>query len=646
MDGHMRANERLKLAHPEDSSTEMSLFIWDFGGQQIYHATHQFFLTDKSLFVLVWNGRLGYHQCKLEYWLDMVKSRAPESPILIIATHLDERSPESLPLEQWKKQYNIVGSLAVSNSEGTGIPEAKQTIANVASELPLMGQEHPIPWVQAISSIKKRFQQYDSDSAMARNYFQIESIFDVLQSECRLSRDEARMVVQWYHDLGGLLHYPEDGELRDLVILNPWWASRIINRVFDEDDPDLNQGVLTPKLQDEIWSDVAEWLRPRFVSLMEKFDLAYRIPDGDGTCIVVGRLPVDPPDYQSRWNSHGGTQLTMRYQFEHDLPPGIPGWFIAREHRFSTGLQWRYGVLLQDEEKSHLGLVKADPHRGVVELSVRGPFPQNFFSLLKDGIEVTLRRFPGLAVARMLPCPCQGTDDPCSEEFEYSKLIARLEKGKQTIECHASDDDVSIPKLLFGWSTGHQSDLLNEIHADLKKGFMDLTEQNRETIAMLQRQFLALFTLIQSSVDNACPNVFLLRPGSKGIITKTMRLELFCQEPGHWHPVEGGCYDIKKGADWLQPILPYAKKLLDLLRWVSPTQRIKEGIEDMASFVESGMSNLDPSGLTEADGAALRKLRQVLDEVDPDQVWGGLKKVPTAEGHILWLCPEHAKRYE
>jgi GTPase SAR1 family protein len=31
--------------------------IWDFGGQEIYHATHQFFLTGRSLYILVADAR-------------------------------------------------------------------------------------------------------------------------------------------------------------------------------------------------------------------------------------------------------------------------------------------------------------------------------------------------------------------------------------------------------------------------------------------------------------------------------------------------------------------------------------------------------------------------------------------------------------
>src|SRR5438309_7858825 len=31
--------------------------VWDFGGQEIYHATHQFFLTKRSLYLFVWDAR-------------------------------------------------------------------------------------------------------------------------------------------------------------------------------------------------------------------------------------------------------------------------------------------------------------------------------------------------------------------------------------------------------------------------------------------------------------------------------------------------------------------------------------------------------------------------------------------------------------
>lgn len=85
----------LLLDHPE-SNIVMTLNTWDFGGQEIYHATHQFFLSNRSLFLLVWNARNGYDEGRVQYWLDTIQARAPDSPIILVATHTDQR-PADIP---------------------------------------------------------------------------------------------------------------------------------------------------------------------------------------------------------------------------------------------------------------------------------------------------------------------------------------------------------------------------------------------------------------------------------------------------------------------------------------------------------------------------------------------------------------------
>src|SRR6266436_2952057 len=77
--------DRLQLPSPQH---EIILNTWDFGGQQIYHATHQFFLTKRSLYVVVWNARLGVEQGRLDYWLETIKAHAPDVPVLLVATHV------------------------------------------------------------------------------------------------------------------------------------------------------------------------------------------------------------------------------------------------------------------------------------------------------------------------------------------------------------------------------------------------------------------------------------------------------------------------------------------------------------------------------------------------------------------------------
>jgi hypothetical protein len=55
-------------------SKTLRLNVWDFGGQEIMHATHQFFLTERSVYLLVLNGREGAEDFDAELSKVLVES--------------------------------------------------------------------------------------------------------------------------------------------------------------------------------------------------------------------------------------------------------------------------------------------------------------------------------------------------------------------------------------------------------------------------------------------------------------------------------------------------------------------------------------------------------------------------------------------
>jgi GTPase SAR1 family protein len=126
----------LPLPHPRQPDVKMQLIAWDFGGQDIYHATHKFFLTQRSLYLVVWNARLGFEQGKLDYWLDIIKASSGGSPVLLVATHTDERAAD-LALADLKRNYpQIVDNFPVSNKEGGGEFPSRMEQGRSASGLP------------------------------------------------------------------------------------------------------------------------------------------------------------------------------------------------------------------------------------------------------------------------------------------------------------------------------------------------------------------------------------------------------------------------------------------------------------------------------------------------------------------------------
>ncbi|WP_287244858.1 MULTISPECIES: leucine-rich repeat domain-containing protein [unclassified Okeania] len=54
---------------PTKNEHEFQMNIWDFGGQEIYHATHQFFLIKRSLYILVADTR--NEDTDFYYWLNI-----------------------------------------------------------------------------------------------------------------------------------------------------------------------------------------------------------------------------------------------------------------------------------------------------------------------------------------------------------------------------------------------------------------------------------------------------------------------------------------------------------------------------------------------------------------------------------------------
>src|SRR6266487_3762329 len=153
----------LLLPHPFLSTPSLVLNTWDFGGQEIYHATHQFFLTKRSLYLVVWNARTGPVQGQLDYWLDTIRVLAPSVPILLVATHIDERTPD-LNVQQYRTAYpQIVDVVSISSRTGEGLETVKQKVAHYAAQLPLMGQPWPTSWVAVEQALLARPEHHIDD---------------------------------------------------------------------------------------------------------------------------------------------------------------------------------------------------------------------------------------------------------------------------------------------------------------------------------------------------------------------------------------------------------------------------------------------------------------------------------------------------
>jgi hypothetical protein len=349
------------------------------------------------------------------------------------------------------------------------------------------------------------------------------------------------------------------------------------------------------------------------------------------------------------------------------------------------------GALFADsEEKRHLGFIEAYEYERYLRLTVRGPVPYNFFALLRDGLELTLARFPGLKIKRTIPCPGHDGQN-CKYEFDVEQLEGAFKENVEYIPCPETNfkEKVFIPEMLFGLHTERYGQILQyveEMEARLAAGHEEILIESRELGALVQRGFTSLFNAQQGLEGSRCPNVFAVLPKDekgwlKDLLGQKMVMQLYCQEPGQWHPavegVKGGRYEIRRPGEFLDSMGPYILKLAKVIKYAAPVAGAAAGAyagpigavmgakyaKDLAGqikLMEELAKKLADRDYLEAEllertgvggkaerieGMELRALRQLLDKVDEKQEWGGLKKVLTPEGHYLWLCNEHAEEY-
>ena len=78
--------------------------VWDFGGQEILHGTHRFFMTERALYLVLISGREGTEDHDAEYWLSLIRSFAGDVPVVVVLNKWDDYHFE-LNREQLCRKY-------------------------------------------------------------------------------------------------------------------------------------------------------------------------------------------------------------------------------------------------------------------------------------------------------------------------------------------------------------------------------------------------------------------------------------------------------------------------------------------------------------------------------------------------------------
>ena len=293
--------------------------IWDFGGQEEYYATHQCFLSERSMYLLLWNVKHGEKGiAELKPWLDNIALRAPRSCVLIVGTHLDEVEEEERPMID--ELLGKVAELASDYQNKLVIPEMlavglmnrlenigtlREAIYNQASEykgkgsIPVMGQEIPASYFKLnkeLEKVQEEVHKGNKDPVM--HVEQFKNLVQELKLPDICSDDELRTATLFLNEVGTILHYDDrSNRINELYFIDPQWLCKMMSEIVTvrERNPFVKNGILHSRDVPFLFRDPRfPWQYfERYLTLLDRFEIA--LPLDNRRILIPSMLPDERP---------------------------------------------------------------------------------------------------------------------------------------------------------------------------------------------------------------------------------------------------------------------------------------------------------------------------------------------------------------
>jgi len=253
-----------KLVNQDDTPIRFS--IWDYGGQEVFYALHHIFLTRFGIYLLVFDMRELLKHTKeavrfLRFWLNSVKLHAPHASVVMIGTYMDVVSSEkdhkkiekilrrdlnsSLLALLVKDPVNKLSFFPVDNSSTSptrGL-RIRKVIEEQAASLDFVNQKVSLRWIKILSDL------VEDEKSPFKSLREVNALGD----RFGVRRGEVIEMLQFFNEIGALVHFNTTEHLRVTVITQPQWILDKLSKVIADEihvekiyyDPELKERVLT-----------------------------------------------------------------------------------------------------------------------------------------------------------------------------------------------------------------------------------------------------------------------------------------------------------------------------------------------------------------------------------------------------------------
>lgn len=364
---------------------ELDVHLWDFGGQEYYHATHRLFLSQNTVYCLVWDAQTNRGgSCQTEVFYDDDPSACLEEiehyPVqwwLRNVQHFTSSNQQlSVPILLVQNKTERDGQQNIADQITDFNIEYEYLNIHLSIELAAKQLTEPKPetkkWARNFEDFEEKLLQILRDKC---SHYQFPVYCRDIRNEVIGLRNTKKWLLRSHFEslcrnydptaaidlidcylrdiTGEILFYPNNKQLKDRVFLDSAWVCTQIYKVLSRDVRNKNHGIFNidwAKLALGVDNAEAE----RFVALMHEFELIFEETDEEGNItgnfVAPQYLPETCADL-IRWDElkdAAKPKHAFTLWFTDFLPKSVMARFIANYGvAAQKKLYWKNGLCLK-----------------------------------------------------------------------------------------------------------------------------------------------------------------------------------------------------------------------------------------------------------------------------------------------------------
>ncbi len=379
--------------------------VWDFGGQDIYHATHRLFMKTRALFLLVWDretedtryslDEVGerYENFSIAYWIDYIKALSG-SPVVITQNKVDELADKDVAYGGEMQQIypppdGVIDYRYVSAMRDTqnGMAGLRESIELALDSFDAIGYALPAQWVEIrdqILDMDRKFLDYDRFQAMCKTV--------------GMQPGEDESLAGFLHQTGVVFYQPE--HFGERLIRDQKWAIEAVYALLDRRGGAYSDlkiaarfGLTLDQLKEKVWRHFSVDEHQLLLEFMKSCEICFEF--SKGVYFIPQLLPDELPSrVRVRWPDPTEFCMQINYPFLHRA---IIDRFLVRSGLLGDDTEpeiWRNGIVIYDAKIHSEAMVEGIPDENRIRVRARGDRPVEMLQMIEREFEELHNDFP------------------------------------------------------------------------------------------------------------------------------------------------------------------------------------------------------------------------------------------------------------